>query len=298
MNIGRRRFLASVAATLALPRLAYGDEPAPAFDFPLPDGAPRLIEWDLGHDRRVAILVPEGPADARWPVVVALHGRGETKKPPRDGALGWPRDYALVRAMGRVTRPPLTIDDYEGFVADDALAATNSALAERPYGGLVVVCPRIPDLKLEDEAAVQAYGSWLVGTLLPKVRRELPVLQGAASTGIDGVSLGGAMAIRIGLAHPGTFGAVGSLQPAVTKEEGPDIEARLRAARSQRKVAFRLTTSAEDFFRWAIRSVHGQLRTAKLAHDYAELLGPHDYPFNRGPGAYELLLWHDRRLAR
>jgi hypothetical protein len=24
--------------------------------------------------------------------------------------------------------------------------------------------------------------------------------------------------------------------------------------------------------------------------------GPHDYPFNRGPGAIEMLLWHDRVL--
>jgi len=24
----------------------------------------------------------------------------------------------------------------------------------------------------------------------------------------------------------------------------------------------------------------------------------HDYPFNRGPGAIEMLLWHDRVLAR
>ena len=35
-----------------------------------------------------------------------------------------------------------------------------------------------------------------------------------------------------------------------------------------------------------------------VAHDFADIPGPHDYPFNRGPGAIELLLWHDRVLAR
>jgi hypothetical protein len=38
--------------------------------------------------------------------------------------------------------------------------------------------------------------------------------------------------------------------------------------------------------------------TAGIAHDFAEVVGPHDYSFNRGPGSIELLLWHDRALSR
>jgi hypothetical protein len=295
MTISRRTFLTGSVAAWCAPALA--DDPGVRFDFSIPDGAPDLLEWDLGRDRRVAILQPSNPTARRLPVVIALHGRGETKKPPRDGALGWPRDYALLRAMGRVTRPPLTPTDYEGFVRPEALAATNQSLGSRPFRGLVLVCPRVPDIPLADEAAVRAFGDWIAHDLIPKVRADLPVIDSRESTGIDGVSLGGALAMRVGFRFPEVFGAIGTLQPAVVKSDGPTIEAGLRAARARAEVAFRLTTSTEDFFRPAVSAVHQHLRSVAIDHDYSELLGPHDYPFNRGPGAMELLLWQDRRLA-
>ena len=60
----------------------------------------------------------------------------------------------------------------------------------------------------------------------------------------------------------------------------------------------RLLTSREDYFKRAIRSTSTAWRAAGIEHDFEELPGPHDYPFNRGPGAIEMLLWHDRLLAR
>ena len=38
-------------------------------------------------------------------------------------------------------------------------------------------------------------------------------------------------------------------------------------------------------------------RAAGIAHDFADVPGPHDYVFNRGPGSIELLLWHESALA-
>jgi hypothetical protein len=35
---------------------------------------------------------------------------------------------------------------------------------------------------------------------------------------------------------------------------------------------------------------------ANIAHEFKLLTGPHDYVFNRGPGAVEMLLFHDRAL--
>ncbi len=113
-------------------------------------------------------------------------------KPPKEGAMGWPRDYALVRAIRRVCAPPLLTADFESFVTPARLAEANRDLSARPFPGLIVVCPHLPDIDLTTPADSLAYGSFVVNTLLPRVRKETPALTNAASTGIDGVSLGGA----------------------------------------------------------------------------------------------------------
>jgi hypothetical protein len=232
-------------------------------------------------------------------VLVALHGHGEALKGPERGALGWPNDYALTRALERVCAPPLTKVDFEGFVTDAHLAEVNAELVARPWRGLVVVCPYLPDLDLRKDGDLQDYGKFVAHTVLPRVVREMPAIAGAASTGIDGVSLGGAVALRAGLALPETFGAVGALQPAIDDARVADLVALARAARAKRpSLALRVTTSTDDVYRKVVHALSDAWRAAGIAHDFSELPGPHDYPFNRGPGAYEMLLWQDRHLAR
>jgi hypothetical protein len=273
---------------------------------PPPRPAPRacegaeLVTWSFdGVASRVAILRPKGAGGGRFPVLVALHGHGEAMKGPDRGALGWPNDYALTRALERVCAPPLAAADFEGFVTERHLAEVNAELAARPWRGLLVVCPYVPDLDLRKDADVLDYGKFVAGTILPRVARELPAVAGAASTGIDGVSLGGAVALRAGLALPATFGAVGALQPAIDDARVPDLVALARAARAARpSLALRLTTSTEDVYRAPVHALSDAWRAAGIPHDFSELPGPHDYPFNRGPGAYEMLLWQDRVLAR
>jgi hypothetical protein len=60
----------------------------------------------------------------------------------------------------------------------------------------------------------------------------------------------------------------------------------------------RLTTSQDDVYEGAIVHLSRALRAAGVDHDFADVPGPHDYPWNRGPGSIELLLWQDRALAR
>jgi hypothetical protein len=265
-------------------------------------GATRLVTWSLperGPTGEVAVIVPEDGAPGPWPLVVALHGHGEAIKGPVEGKMGWPRDYALPHAIERVTRPPITAEDVEGFVDPERLAAYDAQLAARPYGGLVVVCPYLPDINLFRASDLADYGRYLAELVIPRARRELPVLAAPASTGIDGVSLGGATAMRVGLAHTETFGAVGALQPAIVEDQQQEWVELYRAARARSpKLALRLTTSTEDVYERPIVRLSQALRAGGVAHDFADIPGPHDYPFNRGPGAIELLLWHDRVLAR
>jgi len=257
----------------------------------------RVVEWDVpgvfGADR-AAIVVPTAATPACFPLLVALHGRGEAVKSPADGALGWPRDYALLRAIDRVSAPPLVAADYEGLVDPARLERTNADLAAHPYAGLVVACPHIPDLAPNGDA-VPAVARFVVDVLVPRCRRDAPCCSTPA--GIDGVSMGGALALRVGLSHPEIFGAVGALQAAIAMEHVEELTELARAARVKRpSLKLRLLTSSDDFFRDAILELSRSWRAAGVAHDLADVPGPHDYVFNRGPGSIELLTWHDRSL--
>ena len=259
------------------------------------DGA-ELVEWDFsGVTTRAAILKPEGLQNTRVPVLVALHGRGEAIKGPERGALGWPNDYNLTKALTRVCAPPLIANDFEGLVEDAHLAEMNAWLAQHPWKGLVVVCPWVPDLNLRSDTELVDYGRFVVETILPRVVREMPATN---ATGIDGVSLGGAVALRAGLAFPSTFKAVAALQPAIDDSRVSDLVDLARVARTKRPdLALRLTTSHEDYYRDVTHALSDAWKNAGVQHDFSELPGPHDYIFNRGPGAYEMLLWHARVLG-
>ncbi len=301
--LGRRAFVLAVGSALAAcTRSDDASGGAPSGSVPSSSNV-RVLEWDLGAQRwgraRAVVVVPTwGGPQARFPVLVALHGRGEAVKAPADGAMGWPRDYAMVHAIDRVRAPPLLETDYLGFADASRVREANASLAARPYGGAVVVCPWLPDLRPPATGDLADYAHYVRDTLLPRVRHDTPALATPEATGIDGVSLGGAAALRIGLTCPETFGAVGGIQPALAGAQDADWTALAQAARAARPdMKLRVLTSHEDYFRDAIVGVSRAWRAAGIAHDFADVPGPHDYVFNRGPGSLELLLWHDRMLS-
>lgn len=256
--------------------------------------------WTIGDDGRAVTIVPAWKkSEERLPLLFALHGRGEALKGPAAGVMGWPKDYALLRAIERVCAPPLTTDDFETFVEPKRLAEHNDALAKRPFEGVVIVCPYSPDVDLRKPKDLKEYSDYFMGSILPRAKKDLPVLGTPASIGIDGVSLGGALALRIGLGNPEAFGAVGTLQPAIGEDQVPEFTDLARAARTKNKaLKLRLLTSSKDYFKAAIKSASAAWRSAGIDHDFEDVPGPHDYPFNRGPGSIEMLLWHDRVLSR
>jgi hypothetical protein len=270
---------------------------------PLESSKVRVLEWDLGPQswgagRAVALVPTWGEPGARFPLLIALHGRGEALKSPVEGALGWPRDYALVRAFERLRAPPLTTDDYEGFVEAPRLEQTNVELVRQPFRGLVVVCPYMPDIRPMRGSDAAVYQRFVLDVVLPRARAETPVCTERAQTGIDGVSLGGAMALRVGLSAPDVFGGVGGVQPAVAEAQVAEwTQLAIRARARRPDLRLRLLTSHDDMFRDAISALSRSWAAAGIQHDFAEVAGPHDYSFNRGPGSMALLLWHDRALG-
>ena len=260
----------------------------------------KLTSEKLGSDGRAVTIVPawRRPSE-KMPLLIALHGRGEAVKGPELGAMGWPKDYKLLRAIERVCAPPLTTDDFESFVEPARLKAHNEALAARPFAGLVIVCPYSPDGDWRKPKAMADYAEYLTQVVLPRAKKELPIVGTPAATGIDGVSLGGIQSLRTGLNNPELFGAVGSLQPAIDENQTEELTNLAKAARAKNpELHLRLLTSKDDYFKKGIRLTSQAWTAAGIEHDFEDVPGPHDYPFNRGPGSIEMLLWHDRVLAR
>jgi iron(III)-salmochelin esterase len=247
----------------------------------------------------VVVVLPPRRADERFPVLIAMHGRGEALKGPARGARGWVDDYRIGKALARLQQPPLSSADFLSFVTKERLDRINRALGERPYRGLVLAFPYTPDV-LQGESFFEGatpLGELFVRELIPRLYRETPAIGSAATTGIDGVSLGGRAAYSVGLLRPEAFGVVGALQAAFDLEEVPLLLAQARAAqRKHPKIAFRLLTSQKDYFREPDSAIARAFSRAGLPMTFDIVEGPHDYDFNRGPGAIEMLVFHDRAL--
>ncbi len=136
----------------------------------------------------------------------------------------------------------------------------------------------------------------MIRQLIARVRRELGFAGSRAQTGIDGVSMGGRLALLVGLSHPEEFGAVGALQPAIGEQEVGWLSRLAASAQRQHEQHLRLVTSDGDYFRAAVESFSRQLTADGVRHELLITPGPHDYVYNRGPGSFEMLLWHERVL--
>lgn len=257
--------------------------------------AEHVVVRGIEHDGRVEdvhVLVPAGRrAPGSLAVVVALHGRAEARRGPLRGALGWLEDYGLERVFAAFEQGRLGSEHLAGMVVPEQARAISALLRRHPFRGvLAVVMPYTPDLTQAAPGApeIGAFGRWLVEEMLPRVRHEVPALaSGAAQTGIDGVSLGGMLALEIGLRNPEQFGSVGGIQPAVQGRIDPLAE----LARGWRG-CLRLASSDRDPFLGPTRALAAAWRASGVQHELVEYRGPHGYAFNRGPGAIELLRFH------
>jgi enterochelin esterase-like enzyme len=249
----------------------------------------------------VVVVLPDRKPGERFPLLIALHGRGEAMKGPARGARGWVDDYALMRGMQRLGNPPLTSRDFEGFVTAERLETLNNALSRQPYEGLVVLCPYTPDVLAGDRPfeGVKPFTQFLTEVLIPKAKKELPVLGTLESIGIDGVSLGGRVSILSGLYAPEQFHVVAGLQAAFDSDDAPRLGMLGDdAVRRNPGMVFRFLTSERDYFLEANQALALEFERRKHPSKLRMVPGPHDYAFNRGPGALEMLFFHDRILRK
>jgi hypothetical protein len=248
--------------------------------------------------RRFTLLVPRhvtGPV----PLLVALHGKGETVD-EKLGVYAWLERYGLGTSYERLLRPPVAPVESRGtHWKPERLREVNDALAARPFGGLAVACPFTPDAFTVGprKAFLDDYATWLVDEVVPRARRELSILEGSAHVGIDGVSLGGFVSIEVFLRKPERFGAWGSVQGALGTHAVPGYAKSLAEAIG--RVGSRrlhVETSLGDVYRADNEALSAKLRKLGVPHDFVAPPGSHNQPFLRDSGTLEMLLWHDRAL--
>jgi iron(III)-salmochelin esterase len=300
-HLGRRDLvLGAVASVLAgcngCREEGTAQEPAsPSPTEPLPQSWAD-VSFDAGPNcpegERAFVLTP--PGASALPLLVALHGRGETGRGLEVGAGAWLRSYGMDRQYRRLLAPPLELSDLEGIVTPSRLAAINASLARTPFKGVVTVCPWCPDLEDPSPRGAARFGRFVCDDLLPRVRSLLGSTVDRTRTGIDGISMGGREALLVGLTNPEVFGVVGAMQPALGKDEAAMVSALAKAAMAKAPVRLRLLTSDADYFRDAVQATSDRLRADGVPHEMIVVMGDHGYEFNRGPGGVEMLLWHDR----
>jgi predicted esterase len=259
------------------------------------------LEGDKQIARKSLLLVPKHVAEGtKLPLVVLCHGLGETDNEAM-AMKAWSELYGLVRCYERLRRPPVerTLKGAK-YLTDAALDQLNRELSARPFSGMVLACPVTPNTnRLPPGSTLDRYANWIETKLLPAIRERAPVLPQAESTGIDGVSLGGYAALEVFLRKPNLFGAVGSCQGAFSLAAADKYAARIETVIRElgpRKV--RIATSSEDPFRKPAERLAKALSKRDIAHTLSLTPGPHNQHWLREIGSLELLLFHDRALAR
>jgi hypothetical protein len=264
---------------------------------------PARDEWRTLHfdpdanvpeGEQALLLVPK--AGGPRPILISLHGHPESGHGLDVGARAWPETYELARQRVRLFDPPLVPEDFGGpkMTSPARLSSMNDSLRKWPYAGLTHACPYVPWQASPTLETSRGFASFLVDRLLPRVRAETRCADCASLPGLCGVSMGGRLALFVGLSHPQIFGAVSALQPALREEDGELLTDLARAATAVPGFKLRLVTSKDDYFMPPIRSLSDRLARFGVAHEFALLNGDHSVEFNRGQGVFEMLLWHER----
>lgn len=123
----------------------------------------------------------------------------------------------------------------------------------------------------------------LAGELVPEIKRRYRVAADANSWAIAGLSLGGELAITVGLRHPELFRSAASLSGSMVERDFEDRFGRVLAATEQLPL-YRLIwmgCGEQDIFFGGNKRLAEKLRSAGIKHKFVEFSGGHVMPVFR-----------------
>lgn len=219
-----------------------------------------------------------------------------------------PADYRTSRN----TRYPILylLHGLSGHYSD-WLTRTNVADYAAKYR-IIIVMPEGNDGWYTDSATVanDKYESHFIKELLPDVQKRFRTIESRYGRGIAGFSMGGYGALKFGLKYPGTFAFAGSISGAldaaswpekdlmagairesITRVFGPDgsethkandlfeIVRAMTGARLASLPYFYFDCGTEDFVFGSNPPFAALLREKKIAHEYRQLPGNHNWQY-------------------
>lgn len=255
-----------------------------------------------GLPRKCLLIRPShvDPAQA-LPLLVLLHGLGETGSEAL-GVRAWFDRYGLPEAYGRLASGKVlrTLPRVR-YLSDQRSSELNQELAREPFPDLAIACPFTPNVWKQPQSSLflDRYAEYLEQALLPTLRATTPTLPGALHLGLDGVSLGGYVALEIFQRKPELFAAVGSMQGAFSVQAAERYAARLAPLLSgDPRCRIHLTTSSQDPYRNATLRLAQRLQERGIRLALSVPDGPHDQSFLREVGSLEMLFFQARALTR
>lgn len=251
----------------------------------------RLLDLTEGGRRFVLVTPKYLEPTRKLPLVVLLHGLGETTN-EKLGAYAWVERYGLGSAWQRLKRAPLERTSLRGEWTDARLAEVNAELAVRPFRGMAMVCPFMPNPS--SPAELDAYARWIEQSLVPRVRKETQVHDDAAQTYLCGVSLGGYVSLEMLARLPKLFGAWAGVQTAIGTFAAPRYAETIADGWKGEAHPMMLLTSTQDHWKASSEALAASFKAKGLATTYRVVPGPHDQPWLREAGTIEALLWLDR----
>jgi pimeloyl-ACP methyl ester carboxylesterase len=251
----------------------------------------RLVDASVGGRRFVLLLPRYLEPGRKLPLTVLLHGLGETTD-ERLGAYAWVEKYGLGSAWQRLKRAPIERTSTRGEWTDTRLGEVNDDLTARPFRGMALACPFMPNPA--GAADLDAYARWIEGSLLPRVRKEAGISDDARQTYLCGVSLGGYVSLEVLARLPHLFGAWAGVQTAVGTFAAPGYAEKIANGWKGAVHPMMLLTSTQDHWKASSEALAAAFKSKSLAVTYRVVPGPHDQPWLREAGTIETLLWLDR----
>ena len=289
--LSRRHWLALAALGLTKPARADG-APLSARELSI-EGAGRF-------GQKCLLLRPTRVSEEEpLPLLVLFHGLGETGNEAL-GIHAWYQRYGLPEAYQRLSAPPVVRTlPQQRYLSDQRLEQINRELAVAPFPDLAIVCPFTPNVLGKDPSSpvLDRYAEYIEHALLPAVRAACATQGGAARLGVDGVSLGGYVALEVFSRKPELFGVLGSMQGAFGAQLAEAYARRIAEASAKfgpRRV--HVATSSYDPFRAAAQRLAQRLGERGVSYTFTLADGPHDQTFLREAGTLEVLLFQARAL--
>lgn len=261
----------------------------------------RLFDWTFSSGKpfvkRATVLAPTHlKKDQKVPCLLLFHGLGEAKEGHESGAYAWLDRYGAASCYARLRHPPVASILKRKDLTDTRAQELNRELKDRPFEGLVLVCPFTPNVWSfrDTPATLRTLTEFVTGELMARVQGEIPEAD-VTRVGVDGCSLGGFVSLEVFGRNPAYFSSLGVVQPAIGHRQ---IAGYVEQIQARKGLPVHVESSTADPYLPVSKELHAALGKVGVKSDFIAPPGPHDQPFLRDIGSLEMLLWHDRALRR